>query len=248
MKRFFAIIITALLLTTSVFAYSGDNGVSFTVPEGFTELTEKNIKKNEDALKLIGHSAASFKKYLSDGNILMYAITSDNKSQIALRRYETDFSAELNDLSDCKDEDVRLLAESIAPKTAKHYLVTVGGIKYIQIISGGTDSGGDFSSAEYVTVKNGALISCTFSYSEKGLSKENLDKSFNEMKNLTIKQMTKKGGWTAGEYVLFIGGLLFLCVIIAILSMLLYSFYKDFKKAQKEKEEGTDIKIKRRKF
>lgn len=230
-----------------VFSYS-DKQVSFSVPDGYTELTAANIKNHEEELNLLGYSEDSFKKYLEKNNILFIAINDDNTSQITLREYGDGLSFEISDLDDYSDSDIDILAKSLVPKNSLYYKVSVNGTKYMQIISKNTDSGGAFCSVNYLTVKNGTFYSLLFNYSESSLSKENLDNSFNAINALLIKADSPSGNWSFTDILLFIGAMILLFLLIAVIITIIWFFIVDIIKKRKERAGGGVIKVKRRKF
>lgn len=250
MKRLLAVLCAAVLFTFSAAAYSnGELGVSFEQPEGYMELNAENISKHEGYLSLLNHSEESFKKYLTDNNIEFFALTNDNKKQIILRCYETEFSKQLVDMSAVADEDVETIAKAVLPEGSSGYSrATVNGIKYIQVITSGEDSGGGFSAVQYITIRNGLFFSMVYNYSESTLQKSSLDASFQSMTKFNIENFKAASVWSLQDIFTLIMVIVFMIIVAAVIIIILYSFVKDIIAKRRESQGGGEVKVKRRKF
>ena len=248
-KKIFCVFFSAIFLTLNCLAFSNkDLNLSFTTPNGYTELNQKNAKKNPELLELLGHSKESFAKYLEDNDICYFALTPKNKEQIIIKTFETDFSKELKDLS-AGDENDETLVKAIVPKDASAYsVVTLQGTKYFQIIFKNTDSGGAFTAVQYLTVRNKKFYSICFNFSEKNLSRETLNNSFNMAKSLKIKNTLAAAVWSAQDILILMLIVLGIIGITVIIGLIIYSFVKDIMQKKKQIETGGDIKIERRRF
>ena len=249
MKRLIAILVVISLLTINVFAYSNkDAAFSFDTPKGFTELDLKAIEKeeNEMFLTLLGHNEESFKKYFQDNGVEYFALKGDNSAQIMVRTAKTEFTEALNNMSKVNDDQIKEIATLFLPKDAPYAKVQTNGTIYLQTVLFAKDSGGNFTSVTYITVKNGMLYTIVFNYN--GTGTENfLDDSFNNMKNFKITDSSAKSVWTFTEISTMILLIILLLAVIVFIVLVVISFIKDIKRKRKEDAEG-EFKIKRRKF
>ena len=248
MKRFWGILLTVILLCAVVYlpaaAFSdSEHGVSFSAPKGFYELTANNSHNNAELLGKIGYTEKAFDNYLSKNGIIYFALNDDNTKQIIIMCKQTTFSQNLNNLSDLGEEGINTLAGEVLPKDYKDYaILRVGDTVYLQLATTSSDSGGNFYTIQYFTVKNGYLYSACFNYSG-GYDPNAAEVTDEYIKALKIESATATGG---GQNIFFI--ILVIIIIVAalfLITWLAFSLTKDLRKAKKDSDE---VKINRRKY
>ena len=170
MKRyscaFFALF---LLISVNVGAVTIEEyALTFPTLEEYAVLTEDNLSENGEALEKIGHSQTSMKQYMSDNSLVLFAMNADNTRQIQVFCKETEFSSRVGNMSHLGDDDaLSLVNRFVKVNTVSDLsLLVIGDIKYYEIVSSGTHSGGAYKNIEYVTVCGGKLY--TFSFYESG--------------------------------------------------------------------------------
>lgn len=249
MKRFWGILLTVILLCAVVClpaaAFSdSEHGVSFTTPKGFAELTASNSHNNAELLEKIGYTEKAFDNYLSKNGIIYFALNDDNTKQIIIMCKQTTFSQNLNNLSDLGEEGINTLAGEVLPKDYKDYaILRVGDTVYLQLATTSSDSGGNFYTIQYFTVKNGYLYSACFNYSG-GYDPNAADTTDQYIKALKIESATADS--SGGQNIFFI--ILVIIIIVAavlLIVSLALSLTKDLRKAKKDSDE---VKISRRKY
>lgn len=250
MKRIITCFLVVLILTVNVFAFeSKEANFTFTTPEGYTELSPENIKSkdNEMFLTLLSHSKESFVKYFNDNNVKYFSLKGDNSAQIMVRVAATNFTEALNNMSAVDEAKLKDVARLFLPDNAPYAKVKTNGTVYLQTVSSNSDSGGDFSSVTYVTIKNGMLYTIVFSYPKTENLQPILNESFNNMANFTIEDKNASAVWSFENILLVLlmfGGA---AVVTAFIILIIISFAKDIKRKHKEDSLG-EFKIKRRKF
>lgn len=250
MKRLVAVLFLCLMLSLNVCAFkSKDANFSFDTPNGFYELNTDNIddEENEMFLNLLSHSEESFKKYFKDNNVKYFALKGDNSAQITVRTAQTDFTEALEDMSTVKDEELKVIANKFLPHGAHSAKIQTNGTTYLQTISSGKDSGGEFSAVTYITVKNGLLYTIVFNYPKSALTQGVLDESFYNMANFKITDNTPNIYWSFEDVLVTVLIILAIIAILVFVILIVISFVKDIIKKRKIDRSG-EFKIKRRKF
>ena len=239
-----------ICLSLNVCAFkSKEANFSFDTPNGFHELNAENIKKeeNEMFLNLLSHSEDSFQKYFKDNNLKYFALKADNSAQITVRTAQTDFTEALEDMSTVNDDELKAIATKFLPQNAHSAKVQTNGATYLQTISSGKDSGGEFSAVTYVTVKNGLLYTIVFNYPKSALTQEILDESFNHMTKFKITDNTPNIYWSFEDVLITIFIVLAILAIVVFVILIIISFIKDIIRKRKIDRSG-EFKVKRRKF
>lgn len=249
MKKVLSVIIGAILLCAatgfSAAAFSDpEHGVSFKTPEGFYELNAGNSHDNPELLKQIGYTEKSFDNYVQKSGIIYFALNGDNSKQIIIRCQSTVFSQNLNDLSDLGEEGIDALAKEILPKDYKEYAIVRGGdTVYLELSTAFKDSGGNFYTVQYFTVKNGYLYSISFNYGG-AYDKNAFEITDGYMQNLTIT--TQKVSTGGGKNIFFT--ILVIIIIAAALLLIIRLSFSLVKDLRKVKKDSGEVKINRRKY
>ena len=176
MKRFFVIcLMLCLLFASSVSAETiGEYNFSMKVNENFSLLTEETISKNTDYVESLGYTTQSMKKYFSDNNLIMFASNENNTQQIQVKCTETEFSRQLGELSLLSNENAFEIAPQLLPKgfNDEYTLIKQGDMLMFELAGYSKDSGGEFCSLQYVTIRDGKLYSIGFFENGKAFSNE----------------------------------------------------------------------------
>lgn len=163
------------------------------IPENFSLLTEDTLNKNQEYVESLGHTATSVKKYFTDNNLILFASSNDNSMQIQVKCTETEFSKQLNELSLLSEDGARDIAEKLLPaEQANNYtLLLLDDMLFFEVAGTQKDSGGDFCSLQYITIRGGKLYSIGFFENGKEFSSD-FKKTINEsLDSLIIKRKTE---------------------------------------------------------
>ena len=113
-------------------------------------------------------------------------------------------------------------------KDATYKMAEVNGIKLIEVRSTDKDSGGEFCSIQYLTVRNGVLY--TIGYTFNGaVNDAKVNTAWESIKTLTIKDTTTSSAFDLGTILLMF---LLSAVVIAgvvVVGLIVYTFVRDIK-------------------
>ncbi len=166
MKRIlFVTAILMLIFSISASAITlAEHNLSIDIDGQYSVLTRETLGSNEELVSSLGHSLTSIRQYFDDNSLILFAVNADNTRQLQVICKETEFSKRLGDMSYLSDNDaLSFVNRFVTVKTVSDLtLLTIGDTKYYEIVSSGTDSGGEFCSVQYVTVRGGKLYTFSF--------------------------------------------------------------------------------------
>ncbi len=224
MKRFFVICLMLILVfATSVDAANiSEYNFNMDVNENFSIMTEDNISKNTEYVESLGYTTQSMRKYFSDNNLIMFASNEDNTQQIQVKCTETEFSRQLGELSLLSDESAFEIANQLLPQDYNddYTLIKQGDMLMFELIGYSKDSGGDFCSIQYITIRDGKLYSIGFFENGNDFSSEFksiIDKSVSSLSiSLKGKITADKAENTAEVIIVWVLIILAAIVVIAV--------------------------------
>lgn len=239
-------------------AFAAENkkfGVSVAFPEEYTVLTEDTLRENREFLEHIGHTTESFRKKMEEGGILFYAATQDNRRQLQLKTWTSDFSETAQDftrlsedaLASARDTLLRQLDEpgQTIMNTAQ---ITAGSLIYLRITAQVTGGDRDFCYIQYLTLANGRFYALVYYNDEPELSAAQQQEAESVFSTLSV-QKKKSGGTFAGGTVA--QSILIVAVIIVagvVAGMITVSFVREIRSRRMEPEQIPDrIKMRRKK-
>ena len=246
--------IIAIIITLFAFPVNAQEidefNINFSLPDDFIVLTEDNIKVNENAIKSLGFTQSTFKNYIDTNNIVLFASLADKSCQITVNVIKTDFTKKTENLEYLDDEYiVRLLPKLVSEEVASSEINVINGSKFIRIQKSGLDNAGEFSSLQYITVKNQRLYTVTISFSQSIFSNDNMDYAESIMRNFTIhpekKSITIQNVQNITVYIVLILIIIFLggvCIYF------IYTIVNDIISNRNTSDVAPYVKIKRRRF
>lgn len=146
-KKIVCAFLAVLMLTVPVFAASGN--IEITAPKDF--YCYKSGQNAEDTAKILGMTASELEKYCSDNGIVFIAVNGDNTKQIRLSVAESAFSGSIGNLSNLSEDKITALIPDITGADSGE-IVTNNGQSFIKTAETLSDSGGEYSVINYVTV------------------------------------------------------------------------------------------------
>lgn len=224
-----------------------EHKLSLTVSENYLLLNTENANKNKDIVQAFGYTVSSFKTYLEQNSIITFGLDKESKTQLILKCWETDFSADIIELSSLNDDSLSQVVKKLVTVGGSSWrTATVNGMKMIEVRFAGTDNSGDYYSVQYITIRNGKIYSLGNIFSGQK-SEEKTTLAFNTVKGLVIKDVKTASPWTASAvfefvvvWIMIIGSLVAVVVIII-------SFIRDRKKYKANMEKGNDTIFRRKK-
>lgn len=254
LKSLTALLAVSFILSFGVLTVYGEeeilsaesHNLKLSLSDDYLVLTEENANKYSEEIKAFGYTVSSFKNYLIQNNIIIFGLDTKNKTQVAVKTFETDFSKEIEELSLLSDNALNDVAKKLVTvKGASWRTAKVNGMRMIEMRYTGSDAGGNFYSVQYITVRNGKIYSfCTNFNGEKSDAKTEI--AWNLVKNLNIENVTVKGAWTPSA--IFEFAVIWVIIVIAAAAavVIIVSFIRD-RKRTKMSSYTKDNTISRRK-
>lgn len=217
-----------------------EHNLKLTLPEGYNRLTTSTSKEMTEKVEAFGYTTSSFKSYLEQNKILIFAAEEGSKTQLSLKCWETDFSKDVVDLSVFDSNGLSAVAAGLITAPGSSYKsVTVNGMKMFEVRSTDADSGGEFHSVQYITVRNSKIYCLNMSFMGKEKA-ENIETAWNTAQTLKISDHSTSVNWGFSSvfemvliWVMIIGAVIAICVIVI-------SFIRDYKKYKADQEAGND--------
>ena len=241
------------LLTFTVFAASkaenSQHELTLTLPEEYVLLSSETAEENEELLESLGYSESAFKNYLKQVNnthILFLGVNPDNMAQVMVKASSTEFSKKVVDFSLLTAEALQKTAKDLVQvKDASYKMAEVNGIKLIEVRSTDKDSGGEFCSIQYLTVRNGVLYTVGYTFNG-AVNDAKVNTAWGSVQTLNIKDTTSSSAFDLGTIMLIF---LLSAVIIAgavVVGLIVYTLVRDFKNKKANPGDET-IYIRRKK-
>lgn len=136
-----------MMLTVSVFAATAD--IEITAPKDF--YSYKSGQSAKETAKILGTTENELENYCDENGILFIALNKDNTKQIRVTVTESAFSGSIGNLSNLSDDKITALIPDITGAVSGE-LTEKGGQRFIKTARTLSDSGGEYSVINYVTV------------------------------------------------------------------------------------------------
>ena len=145
-KKIICALSLIFILTLPVFAASG---FEITVPKDF--YSYKSGQSAESTSKIIGMTADELENYCYENGIVFISVNNDNTKQIRLSVTETAFSSSVGNLTNLSEDKITALLPDITGADSGE-LVEKDGQIFVKTAETLSDSGGEYSVVNYVTV------------------------------------------------------------------------------------------------
>lgn len=248
--------VLALLFSFSVSAAPvqiKEQKITVDIPEGYVILTPDTLKKQTDFIEHLGHSTESFKTYMKNAGMLLYAATEDNTRQIQVKSWQTDFSKEIGDLSSLDSEALEQAAAALITERPGEILLSkqqirLGNSTYFEMTARVAGKQSDFCYVQYVTIQNGSLYALVYYNIGSELTAAQMSEARGLLSGFSVEKRSE--GALSGSNVLLqiviISAVILAASVLAVLMLL--SFIKDLRSRKSDNDVSEYIRIKRRKF
>lgn len=207
----------------SVFAAQVNAGDSF---YAFGEQTDK-------VCEVLGMEESALQDYCKNNSITYFAVDKDNKRQIKLLCYETDFSNSIINISSMTSDNISvLIPEIVGIENAKGDVITKGEQKFIKTVASTADSGGEYILTTYMTVANRKNYFLNF-YTLKGEDTNYTDEIFENYAKSEVFSGEKEQSFNLQRILIFVGFVVFTAVFVFVA----ITVVRDLKKPKEETEE-----------
>lgn len=139
----------------SVFA--AGTGIKINAGKEFTVLLSGENEK--ELAEILGIAEDELISYCRDNGIEYLAVNRDNTKQIRLSVKQTEFSSAVINFSNLSDENIAaVIPEIIGVSNVKCETADKNGQKFAKILLSSSDSGGEYTVSQYITVANKKLF------------------------------------------------------------------------------------------
>ncbi|MBQ8203587.1 MAG: hypothetical protein IJZ75_04840 [Clostridia bacterium] len=159
MKIKFLILTLCFMFSLSLPVAAAGKGYVIELPEEY--IVSYGESKEDKVAEIFGMEDEKYKNYFSSNGMLFIAVKEDNSAQLRFSKYTNEFSAQLGNLSNLNDGEFKEIAEKLS-KGREYKTLKSGEQTFIAITETLKDSGGEYTSIQYITVKNGYVyqLSC----------------------------------------------------------------------------------------
>ena len=222
-KKNICAFLAVLMLTVPVFAAGAD--IEITAPKDF--YSYKSGQNAENAAKILSMTAAELENYCSDNGIVFIAVNGDNTKQIRLSVTESAFSGSIGNLSNLSDDKITELIPYITGAVSGE-ITEKGGQKFIKTTESLTDSGGEYSVINYVTVaaKKDYVL---YFYTASGTSTDYTGEVFDSLSSEDFYKETDRKSYFG--YVIITA----IALLAIVSAYIIFTLVRDIKNERKEK-------------
>lgn len=135
------------MLTVPAFAATGE--IKITAPKDF--YSYKSGQSAESTAKILGMTEEELKSYCNDNGIVFIAVNKDNTEQIRVSVTQSAFSSSIGNLTNLSEDKITALIPDITGAVGGE-LTEKNGQRFIKTAESLSDSGGEYSVINYVTV------------------------------------------------------------------------------------------------
>ncbi len=154
-KRLICIAVVIPVLILSVFA--ADTKVKINAGKEFTVLSSGENEKELAAI--LGITEDELISYCKENSIEYLAVNRDNTKQIKLSVKQTEFSSAVVNFSNLSDENITtMVPEIIGISNLGSEITDKSGQKFAKVCMSSSDSGGEYTVSQYITVANKRLF------------------------------------------------------------------------------------------
>lgn len=171
--------------------------------------------------EILGITRQELDNYCKQNNIVLLAVDSQNKKQIRINVYKTDFSNSVINLSKMTDNKIiELIPEITGLQGIKGNIVSQNEQKFLRTELKSKDSGGEYLLTQYITVANKSNYILSF-YTHIGEDTEYIVNNFEKYaKSDVFSQQSEKKDYTvyivAAAFVLFLVTSLIIAISIIV--------------------------------
>ena len=210
MKKKICILLLVVFSFVLLSAFKGGSGFSVEVDDSFAVAT-KSSEVEEVAQRLSLETEEVF-SYFEQNALKFIAISEDGKTQIRISRFADSFSGDIYDSENLTPENIAEMVSLYGADTGKVDIVENGGRKFAKITEILEDSGGQYTSTQYVTVASGRtfVISC---YNPGKTTSEEVEKIFGTFTVKSIDEHIKS--YSVGKK-LVLPAIIIACIFVAV--------------------------------
>lgn len=189
-------------------------------------------KRNEKICEVLGVEENALNSYIEQNNVEFFAVDKDNKRQIKLLCYETDFSNSVVNISSMSNDSISsLVAEITGMDNVKGDIITQNEQKFIVTSVITADSGGEYILTCYTTVANRKNYVLNF-YTLKGEDTDYTEEIFETYAKSKEFIGEEEESYSLERVLIFVGIVFFIAAFV----MVSVTVFKDLKNKDSDYE------------
>lgn len=151
-----------LLILLLVFALSFKGGDGFTIEVDNSFAVALKASESDNVAERLKVDENVVKSYFKENSLVFIAISKDTKTQIRISRFADNFSSSVYDSENLSDEKISEMVSLYGGDAQSAETIESGGRKFAVMTELLKDSGGVYTSTQYVTVAGGKtyIITC----------------------------------------------------------------------------------------
>lgn len=147
----------AVIAVSALSVFAAGTGIKINAGKEFTVLLSGENEK--ELAEILGIAEDELISYCRDNGIEYLAVNRDNTKQIRLSVKQTEFSSAVINFSNLSDENIAaVIPEIIGVSNVKCETADKNGQKFAKILLSSSDSGGEYTVSQYITVANKKLF------------------------------------------------------------------------------------------
>ena len=151
------ICIAAAIAVSALSVFADGTGIKINAGKEFTVLSSG--KNEKELASILGITENELIGYCRENSIEYLAVNRDNTKQIRLSVKQTEFSSAVINFSNLSDENIAaVIPEIIGVSNVKCETADKNGQKFAKILLSSSDSGGEYTVSQYITVANKKLF------------------------------------------------------------------------------------------
>lgn len=147
----------AVIAVSALSVFAAGTGIKINAGKEFTVLLPGENEK--ELASILGITEDELIGYCRDNGIEYLAVNRDNTKQIRLSVKQTEFSSAVINFSNLSDENIAaVIPEIIGVSNVKCETADKNGQKFAKVCMSSSDSGGEYTVSQYITVANKRLF------------------------------------------------------------------------------------------
>lgn len=151
------ICIAAAIAVSALSVFADGTGIKINAGKEFTVLSSG--KNEKELASILGITESELIGYCRENSIEYLAVNRDNTKQIRLSVNQTEFSSAVINFSNLSDENIAaVVPDIVGVSNVKCETADKNGQKFAKVRLSSSDSGGDYTVSQYITVANKKLF------------------------------------------------------------------------------------------
>lgn len=210
LKRKTVLLPIILIALCFLAAFKGGSGFTVEVDNSYAVATKAS--EVDTVAQRLQMDEATVAQYFKNNALKFIAVSKDTKTQIRISRFQDDFSSDVYDAQNLTDEQIGEMVSLYGAEEENVTVINNSERKYAKIVDVLKDSGGVYTSTQYITVAGGRTYIITAYNPGEATSKE-VEKIFS---TFSVRDMTERLRSYETQKKWILPFVVIMCVIVAI--------------------------------